>query len=267
MDAIWKQPDGNGGYYVIHHETKAELVKYSDTTVANVLNNLPLNNVSADMQNLWSASDAAAARRILGVNRATIYDECPVNWWMSGTPVVSNGKIIFDGASYARRSLNITLGGTNPFTIEFLGTANEDTTSSPKTLVYFFSDTDNIIWFNSRANTLRAGVTENSTSNTLDGSANLYGDERHLALTYDGATVRAFVDGELVGSLSQVLTEKTYVIYLGATSSPTNAATTYSKSTLDEFRISDICRYTADFTPVTRHELDEHTLTLLHFDD
>ena len=265
MDAIWKQPDGNGGYYVIHHETKAELVKYSDTTVANVLNNLPLNNVSADIQNLWSASDAAAARRILGVNRATIYDECPVNWFISGTPVVSNGKIIFDGASYARRSFNITLGGTNPFTIEFLGTANEDTTSTPKTLVYFFSDTNNIIWFNSRANTLRVGVMENSTSNTLDGSANLYGDERHLALTYDGATVRAFVDGVLVGSLSQVLTEKTYVIYLSFvydTSSPI-----YLKSTLDEFRISDICRYTADFTPVTRHELDEHTLTLLHFDD
>ena len=265
MDAIWKQPDGNGGYYTVYHETKAELVKYSDTTVANVLNNLPLNNVSADMQNLWSASDAAAARRILGVNRATIYDECPVNWFISGTPVVSNGKIIFDGASYVRRSLNITLGGTNPFTIETFATVNEDTTSVGKPCVFLYADANNNIRLNVRDNVPRLAFMQAGTDNLWDGSANIYGDERHLALTYDGATVRAFVDGELVGSLSQVLTEKTYVINLSFvydTSSPI-----YLKSTLDEFRISDICRYTADFTPVTRHELDEHTLTLLHFDD
>jgi hypothetical protein len=35
---------------------------------------------------------------------------------------------------------------------------------------------------------------------------------------------------------------------------------------LDEVRLSNIARYSTSFTPAERHEPDEHTLALYHFD-
>lgn len=265
MEAVWKQPDGNGGYYTIYHETSAEMVKYSDTTVANILDNSPLGSASTYMQNLWTATDATAARKFLGVNRATIYDECPVNWRMGGLPSVSDGKITFGGAGYARRSSNVILGGANPFTFELLATSNEDSTSAGKPIACFYFNDNNYLWIASRNNVPRFGVREVGTSQSFDGTDNIFGTERHLALTYDGTEFNFFVDGVQVGSLSQVLTERSFQVWLGA--SYEKSAVVYGKSTIDEFRISDICRYSANFTPSSRHTLDENTVTLLHFDD
>lgn len=265
MDVIWKQPDGNGGYYAIYHETKAELVKYSDTTVANVLNNLPMSNVSEYMQGLLSTTDAATMRKVLGVNRAIVYDECPMNWLTSGRPAVSDGKITFGGSAYARRASSVTLGGSNPFTVEFSGTANIDTTSGATIFCCLYSDDNYRPRIVSYQNVGRLAWVENGTTTTIDATDNIYNEARHLAMSYDGATVRFFSDGVLAGSFDQVLAEKRYQVYLGTGYYSTGYS--QGKVSLGEVRISDICRYSANFTPPARHEVDEHTLTLLHFDD
>ena len=41
----------------------------------------------------------------------------------------------------------------------------------------------------------------------------------------------------------------------------------FFKGTIDEVRISNIARYTKDFTPASRFENDEHTMALYHFDE
>jgi hypothetical protein len=42
---------------------------------------------------------------------------------------------------------------------------------------------------------------------------------------------------------------------------------TWFHGIIDEVRISNIARYTEDFTPQRRFEPDEHTMALYHFDE
>lgn len=264
MDAVWKQPDGNGGYYEVYHKTTAENVKYSDTTVASILNNLPLNTMSSYMKSLAATADAAAARKILGIPRAIIHDECSANWLTSGIPTIGTlGKCNFNG-NYARRSASVILGGNVPFTIEF--SATTEATGATQYIVCFFNSDNDRFQFNG-VNDLPTFVLKNNGNTILNdeqGSETMYKTFRHMALSYDGANVRAFVDGVLLTTVSQVLTSMAYTVYLGCRRLSTGI--TCSNVKIDEFRISNICRYSADFTPSERHELDENTVSLLHFD-
>jgi len=89
----------------------------------------------------------------------------------------------------------------------------------------------------------------------------------HIALSREGDVFRVFVDGtELnerdvspftVGSTSGT-------VYVGRNSGGSNPLGAY----LDDFRFSDVCRYTESFTaPTAPHQPDTNTVTLLHFED
>ena len=56
MEVQWKHPDGTGGYEVIHYETTAEMVTYSDTTVARVLSDTGVLNIRRIFKYLFICS-------------------------------------------------------------------------------------------------------------------------------------------------------------------------------------------------------------------
>ena len=85
------------------------------------------------------------------------------------------------------------------------------------------------------------------------------GKRVHVAGVFDGKTARLLIDGKLVGTADSTLLPKQSPkdLILGAR---------YS-GTMDEWRISKVARYEADFTPPKRYESDADTLALYHFDE
>ncbi len=84
----------------------------------------------------------------------------------------------------------------------------------------------------------------------------------HIAVSSDGTTMRAFQDGTLKATAPAP----------AAVDGPAGVAyvVNYADNTvwLDEFRVSDVCRYTDDFTPAQEPFVpDEATVVLWHFDD
>ncbi len=107
----------------------------------------------------------------------------------------------------------------------------------------------------------------------------------HVAIVYDGNTAHLFINGHRQSRpLERPLESGEYEhvpegnilrlsnIYGGArlTFARTSLgafAPGFFQGTIDEVRISNIARYTEDFTPETRFAPDEHTLALYHFDE
>ncbi|MBU0518793.1 T9SS type A sorting domain-containing protein [bacterium] len=89
----------------------------------------------------------------------------------------------------------------------------------------------------------------------------------HAAFSFDGATARLFIDGEMITQ------------NLGYNSNPTNSEpltiggqngnwwNRNLNGRIDEVRISDVCRYTSNFTPSTFFDPDPNTVALWHFDE
>lgn len=91
------------------------------------------------------------------------------------------------------------------------------------------------------------------------------GELHHIAGTWDGETVRLFVDGTLQGfGAATLLSNASEQMYFGC--HPFNQW--YHKGILDEVRISRGLRYTEDFTPVHADFVeDEETISLWHFSE
>ncbi len=90
----------------------------------------------------------------------------------------------------------------------------------------------------------------------------------HIALTYDGARVRFFVDGRLTAQAeaSGAVTPNTLPLVIGADVDAQGRAVSFWKGDLDEVRLSRTARYTQDFEPTRRLTRDADTLVLLSFD-
>ena len=88
----------------------------------------------------------------------------------------------------------------------------------------------------------------------------------HIASVADGPVCRTFLNGKLVWTLNEPAraTAGRYRFSIGR--SPTISGERF-RGVIDEVRISSVARYTGDFTPALRHEPDEHTLALYHFDE
>jgi hypothetical protein len=81
----------------------------------------------------------------------------------------------------------------------------------------------------------------------------------HIAVTFDGTTYRYFVDGILLQSSTSILAGKdTTILEIGARS----AISYYFGGNIDNFKFSDDCLYTANFTPPSAaHDDNNGTLT------
>ncbi|QEG02493.1 cyclic 3',5'-adenosine monophosphate phosphodiesterase [Stieleria maiorica] len=90
----------------------------------------------------------------------------------------------------------------------------------------------------------------------------------HLAGVYDGSNVVLYVDGKRVASKSATGSRKSnqLPLYLGADPDHGGNPTRAFVGQLNEFRLSTGVRYDGDFTPAKRHQPDDSTVLLHHFD-
>ena len=91
----------------------------------------------------------------------------------------------------------------------------------------------------------------------------------HVAVSFDGTTVRLFLNGELVEESTDTdfnLTASTNALNIGARW--WGSYERYLDGQIDEIRISDTARYTADFCPdrFNRFITDNNSVILLHMD-
>jgi hypothetical protein len=102
----------------------------------------------------------------------------------------------------------------------------------------------------------------------------LFGKVNHVALTYDGTTVRLFINGTMVNSAggSGTLTIPYFSnIMIGGDYDPQeyggeNPGQNYASGLYDSYRFSNIARYTANFTPPNaKFAWDSNTLFLANF--
>jgi len=95
------------------------------------------------------------------------------------------------------------------------------------------------------------------------------GTWQHLAGVYDGAEVRLYVDGMLVGraAASGARRRNTHPLVVGGDVDANGRPSSGMDGVLDEVRLSSTARYVGDqFRPAQRHVGDTKTLLLLHFD-
>lgn len=274
--AKWKMPDGEGGFYVIHHATAAEMVKYGSTTVKSFLDNLPVMNASTFMKTLLTKTDAEAVRSYLKVGRETIFDESGWRWSNSTGRLVETRSKFGTGSWYnANGYLNkrsVTLGGGN-FAVSCWCWTSSSSTSTQTFFSWGDSSTRFYVSRNS-SNKIYCGYTYSGTVQIGSGTNTLpscpSSDWFHLEIDYRNSdqTLFAFVNGEMILSSSSttgLTSASTKSFYIGANASDTsNAFSGY----IDEFLITNRTLHTSNFTPPTAPYTYNSTydLALLHFE-
>lgn len=88
-----------------------------------------------------------------------------------------------------------------------------------------------------------------------------------VALSYDGTTLRAFLDGKTVGVYQAVGVHTGLKLHRMTLGKHSFESRDYYQGIIDEVRISSICRYTEDYIPTARFEPDEHSEGLFHLDE
>ena len=148
---------------------------------------------------------------------------------------------------------------TGDFTIEFFHFNPAIATSimyvNKGTNAYIFNNAGNISCSLDPANSLVLNVAGKLVANTW----------QHIALTKQGTTLSLWVNGALAGSAASAGTfgNVASALQIGTWNNNTDLMNGF----MDEFRISNIARYTAAFTPTTvPFTPDANTVSLLHFD-
>jgi hypothetical protein len=89
-----------------------------------------------------------------------------------------------------------------------------------------------------------------------------------VAVVYDGATARLYLDGiqsasSTVGGYPLQNSNLPITFAVGNDLNPV----TFGNETLDEVRISNVARYTSNFTPATGFLVDTHTVAYWRFSE
>lgn len=305
--------DENSSDTKLYCKTSAELVTYSDTTVANALgeisdglankqaksdkltafsnltleenkiilgtgeNSFSTTTLTATGKNIISSYTDKEIRKALGIYKNLVYDEMENVWQLNGSPAVSNGELVLDGASYIRSGNLFSLDGE--FTFECYANSVQNSSLAYLEPIIAFTPADDTTqpFLYLRINNGTASDTNgpigsydfvafNSNFSTFDiihENVASWGEKKHLAVTFDGEKFSFYVDGVLIGTGNYINPPGSYRFYIGAQAA---SNTRRWQGTLDEVRLSDTCRYTENFTPAERFEVDENTLSLLHFD-
>ena len=167
--------------------------------------------------------------------------------WKSSGAKLSNGKwgnsLIISGRCLTSNSSDVLLkiSSNNPRTIDFWFYTQKKTTQ----YIYLCGTITNKKMFSLVM--VPDGFSFRHYAQTT--SVNLSIDTNrwyHIAHVYDGATEYLFIDGKKVYSENVLLTTGSDLFYFTTDySSPFSSTSTF----VDEFRISDIARWTEDFTP------------------
>ena len=232
---------------------------------------LTSSSVSTFMKSILSASNAEAARKLLGVS----YDLSDVTGkaWTGLAPQIVTDKYKFGSASLFLRGTgimkpNVTLGGSN-FTVAGWFYAPE---TIPTNLgLVDWGDTNN--WFHVFIDssgrisiiTMKDGtaVIRQSSRTTSFGT----GAWRHVEMDYrnSDATFFLFYNGSLVysGVDTSFQTARTFPLYLGREVSKDDYYNIY----VDEFYVTKSLLHTAAFSvPTSTYGSDSDTVALLHFE-
>lgn len=212
---------------------------------------------------------AKEIRKKLGVYKNIIFDECENYWDVYGTPQLENGELILDGSSYLRmQQKTLQINSTKPFTIEFIGKSDLSNPANTKMFFVVYCNDNWHFWVSQKAKTNNPSfyIKANGTVILDKAATEDVNIEHHHAISYDGTTFYAFLDGILQATVAASVTDNAYKISIGAHFTSTSCNAT---GTIKEFRISDICRYSEDFSsnvPSEPFTKDANTISLLHFD-
>ena len=276
MKAQWKQPDGNGDWEVIHHETSADVVRYSDTTVADVLDNTAILAASSFMESLLAAEDASEAREILRVGRENFYDEGGRRWSNTSSLLSSTEKkfgessMYLNGSANLRQTAGITLGGKD-FAISCWAYASAASTAGQGFFCWGEDKTEGFQCYRDASNlTAFATIIGDTLAGTAAADRPTFptGQWNHIEVDYRQSdnTFFFFFNGELVNSQidANFASARTFPFYIGYTL----RGTAYFTGYIDEFIITEQLLHSADFTPPSApYSFDsDTTVALLHFE-
>lgn len=275
QNALWKVPDGAGGYTAIHPETTAKMVKYGNATVEDFLDNVPTANTSNFMRGLLTAEDADSVRAVLGIDKEDFFDETGGRWYSVNAQLTTDLKKFGDastylsGTSYLLRN-NVTLGGKD-FTISgwYYSPSAKTATSTvfswgnTSNYIYCFVDVNNhftVIVDENGSHAINVAVASRTTTFTV-------GQWNHLELDYRNSdnTVFLFFNGGLVlsGTGASFSTARSYPFRIGCNVS----GSAFFSGYVDEFCIQEQLMHAAAFTvpPAPNNFSPATTLALLHF--
>jgi hypothetical protein len=186
-----------------------------------------------------------------GANNSTSFSDVKGNAWTTlGNAKISTAQVKFGGASgyfdgvgdavQSPTNASWNFAGATPFTIETWvnGTGTILSSDSYGLVLSIKGGTGLYLWIN--------GVLPWTSTGTLVG--NVPSGWHHVALSYDGATYRMFVDGVQSFSVSGAMSSQTYnYLKIGDYSGGTQP---YYSGYLDDFRVTKgVGRYTGNFTP------------------
>lgn len=281
QNALMKVPDGAGGFTELHPETNAEAVKYSTSNVKSFLDNLPSASMSAFMKTLLTASDAAAARNILGVAKSPFTDETGRKWFGKNASISTSqskfgaSSLYLTGGGFGLKSWeNIQLGG-NDFAISFWTYvtslsahiwpctlySNTGTTGLGFGFMVHSGGYPRILWMYNGSGAI-------DTTSTTQPTYNL-NTWQHWEVDYRKSDnmVFFFFNGNLLVSKAVAALANSQSIALNYIGSNPKTTTNQFTCYIDEFFITNKLLHTAAFTPPTSpYTADSDTVALLHFE-
>lgn len=207
-----------------------------------------------------SASSTLSLLHFDGTNGSTSFVDAAPNttWSGTGSPVISTAQSMFGGSSLylngssflaAATPINIDLSQTD-FTIEgFIYP-----TSISSTWVFFASwaGVSNMVLraFSGAGSDTRLDYNQNSTAFDSASGVIVANAWQHVAWVRKGQNVYGFVGGvlEASGTITAAQSTAGYAAEIGRNNQNN---VWYYTGYIDEFRLSNVARYTANFTPPT----------------
>ena len=176
----------------------------------------------------------------------------------------------FDQGQYARIPISESLSNFNQFTLECWYYETGFSGGDERIVGTETANSNSGIYLNRYSNSWSYGLGDES--GTFLGNGNIGSVSQnewiHVAITYDGITIRLFANGQLVhsqdGILSNIGNPNSDLVINRHTWN--GGSSSRLSGYLDELRISSIARYTSNFDlPQNEFNVDEYTAGLWHF--
>ena len=182
----------------------------------------------------------------------------------------SDKALKFDQGQYARIPISESLSNFNQFTLECWYYETGFSGGDERIVGTETANSNSGIYLNRYSNSWSYGLGDES--GTFLGNGNIGSVSQnewiHVAITYDGITIRLFANGQLVhsqdGTLSNIGNPNSDLVINRHTWN--GGSSSRLSGYLDELRISSIARYTSNFdVPQNEFNVDEYTAGLWHF--